>query len=78
MTDQLENLAAYSLMPQFIGMTTDSRNVLSFSRHDYFRRILCNWLADKTLRGQFPADEAYLGHIAADISYNNALKYFYE
>ena len=78
MTDQLETLAAYSLMPQFIGMTTDSRNVLSFSRHDYFRRILCNWLADKTLRGQFPADEAYLGHIAADISYNNALKYFYE
>lgn len=78
MTDQLENLAAYSLMPQFIGMTTDSRNVLSFSRHDYFRRILCNWLADKTLRGQFPADEAYIGHIAADISYNNALKYFYE
>ena len=78
MIDQLENLAAYSLMPQFIGMTTDSRNVLSFSRHDYFRRILCNWLADKTLRGQFPADEAYLGHIAADISYNNALKYFYE
>ena len=78
MTDQLENLAAYSLMPQFIGMTTDSRNVLSFSRHDYFRRILCNWLADKTLRGQFPADEAYLGKIAADISFNNAYKWFYE
>ena len=77
MTDQLENLAAYSLMPQFIGMTTDSRNVLSFSRHDYFRRILCNWLADKTLRGQFPADEAYLGRIAADISYNNAYNWFY-
>ena len=78
MTDQLENLAAYSLMPHFIGMTTDSRNVLSFSRHDYFRRILCNWMADKSLRGQFPADEAYLGRIASDISYNNALKYFYE
>ena len=77
MTDQLENLAAYSLMPQFIGMTTDSRNVLSFSRHDYFRRILCNWLADKTLRGQFPSDEAYLGRIAADISYNNAYNWFY-
>ena len=77
MTDQLENLAAYSLMPQFIGMTTDSRNVLSFSRHDYFRRILCNWLADKTHRGQFPADEAYLGRIAADISYNNAYNWFY-
>ena len=78
MTDQLENLAAYSLMPQFIGMTTDSRNVLSFSRHDYFRRILCNWLADKALRGQFPSDEAYLGKIAADISFNNAYKWFYE
>lgn len=77
MTDQLENLAAYSLMPQFIGMTTDSRNVLSFSRHDYFRRILCNWLADKALRGQFPTDEAYLGQIAADISFNNAYNWFY-
>ena len=77
MTDQLENLAAYSLMPQFIGMTTDSRNVLSFSRHDYFRRILCNWLADKALRGQFPSDEAYLGRIAADISFNNAYNWFY-
>ena len=77
MTDQLENLAAYSLMPQFIGMTTDSRNVLSFSRHDYFRRILCNWMADKALRGQFPSDEAYLGKIAADISFNNAYSWFY-
>jgi glucuronate isomerase len=78
MTDQLENLAAYSLMPQFVGMTTDSRNVLSFSRHDYFRRILCNWIADKVMCGQFPNDEKYLGQIAANISYNNALKYFYE
>ena len=78
MTDHLENLSAYSLMPHFIGMTTDSRNVLSFSRHDYFRRILCNWMAEKVQRGQFPSDEAYLGKIAADISYHNAMKYFYE
>lgn len=78
MTDHLENLSAYSLMPQFIGMTTDSRNVLSFSRHDYFRRILCNWLAEKVRCGQFPSDEMYLGKIAADISYYNAKKYFYE
>jgi len=77
MTDQLENLAAYSLMPQFMGMTTDSRNVLSFSRHEYFRRILCNWLADKALHGQFPSDETYLGRIAADISFNNAYNWFY-
>ncbi len=78
MTEHLENLSAYSLMPQFIGMTTDSRNVLSFSRHDYFRRILCNWMADKVLHGQFPSDEAYLGKIAADIAYHNAKKYIYE
>ena len=78
MTDQLENLAAYSLMPQFMGMTTDSRNVLSFSRHEYFRRILCNWLADKALHGQFPSDETYLGRIAADISFNNAYNWFYD
>ena len=77
MTDQLENLAAYSLMPQFMGMTTDSRNVLSFSRHEYFRRILCNWLADKALHGQFPSDETYLGRIAADMSFNNAYNWFY-
>ena len=77
MTDQLENLAAYSLMPQFMGMTTDSRNVLSFSRHEYFRRILCNWFADKALHGQFPSDETYLGRIAADMSFNNAYNWFY-
>ena len=77
MTDQLENLAAYSLMPQFIGMTTDSRNVLSFSRHDYFRRILCNWMAAKSLSGQFPSDTAYLGKIASDISYRNAAEWVY-
>ena len=76
MTDHLETLAAYSLMPQFVGMTTDSRNVLSFSRHDYFRRVLCNWMADKVLRGLFPSDEAYLGQIAADMSYNNANNWF--
>lgn len=69
-------LAAYSLLPQFVGMTTDSRNVLSFSRHDYFRRVLCNWMADKVLRGLFPSDEAYLGQIAADMSYNNANNWF--
>ena len=63
-------------MPQFVGMTTDSRNVLSFSRHDYFRRILCNWMADKALRGLFPSDEAYLGQVAADMSYNNANNWF--
>ena len=77
MTDQLENLAAYSLMPQFIGMTTDSRNVLSFSRHDYFRRILCNWMAAKSLSGQYPSDTAYLGKIASDISYRNAAEWVY-
>lgn len=77
MTEQMECLMSYSLLPQFIGMTTDSRNVLSFSRHDYFRRILCNFMADKALRGHSPSDEAYLGKIASDIAYNNALSWIY-
>ena len=62
MTDQLENLAAYSLMPQFIGMTTDSRNVLSFSRHDYFRRILCNLIGEDIQNGKLPASEMAFLH----------------
>ena len=68
----LETLSAYSLLPLSVGMTTDSRSVLSFSRHDYFRRILCNFLASKAVRGQLPADADLLGRVAADIACSNA------
>ena len=68
---QLITLANYSLLSQFIGMTTDSRSVLSFSRHEYFRRILCNligeWIIDKII----PEDQEILVKLVKDISYNN-------
>lgn len=74
----LETLAAHSLLSQAVGMTTDSRSVLSFSRHEYFRRILCNWLGEKVRRGHLPADESLLGGIVEDICYSNANKWIYE
>lgn len=78
MEEQLRTLASYSLLPTFIGMTTDSRNILSFSRHDYFRRILCNMLADLALKGELPSQADFLGPIAADIAYHNAEQWVYQ
>ena len=74
----LEVLASHSLLSQSVGMTTDSRSVLSFSRHEYFRRILCNWLGEKVRRGHLLADEALLGGMVQDICYKNANKWIYE
>lgn len=76
MTDHLENLAAHSLLGTFVGMLTDSRSFLSFSRHDYFRRILCNWIAELVQSGQYPADEEALQKLVENISYYNAKEYF--
>ncbi len=77
MEEQLKALSSYSLLPTFIGMTTDSRNILSFSRHDYFRRILCNFLAEQAVRGELPSDPQWLGQIAGDIAYRNAEEWVY-
>ncbi|NQZ79190.1 MAG: glucuronate isomerase, partial [Ekhidna sp.] len=60
---------------QFIGMLTDSRSFLSFPRHEYFRRILCNLIGKDVVNGELPADEKLLGGIVQDICYNNAKKY---
>jgi len=70
MEEQIKSLANLGLLSGFVGMLTDSRSFLSYTRHEYFRRILCN------VNGEFPNDKEALGQIISDISYNNAEKYF--
>ena len=72
--DVLEKNAAYGVLSTFIGMTTDSRSLLSFVRHDYFRRILCKWVAEKVAAGAFPPDESLLRPLLENICYGNAQK----
>ena len=72
MTDMLDTFVAHSVLSTFIGMTTDSRSVLSFVRHDYFRRILCQWIADKVSCGRMPEDEALLCDLIRRVCYQNA------
>jgi glucuronate isomerase len=76
MTKQLNALSSMGLISCFIGMLTDSRSFLSFPRHEYFRRILCNLLGDEIQRGELPADMEWIGKLVADISYRNAKEYF--
>ena len=73
---QLRIMAEESLLPNFVGMLTDSRSFLSYPRHEYFRRVLCNYLGELIDLGQAPDDEEVMGKIAQDISYNNAHEYF--
>lgn len=70
--DVLEKNAAYGVLSTFVGMTTDSRSLLSFVRHGYFRRILCKWVAEKVVSGAFPDDEALLSPMLENICYRNA------
>jgi glucuronate isomerase len=76
MDAQMRALASMGLLSRFVGMLTDSRSFLSFPRHEYFRRILCNLVGGWIDRGEAPADWDALGGIAADISYRNARSYF--
>ena len=76
METQLTDLAAGGLLGNFIGMLTDSRSFLSYTRHEYFRRILCRVIGQWVEDGQYPADMETLGKLVEDISYNNAKKYF--
>lgn len=76
MEAQLTDLASRGLLGGFIGMLTDSRSFLSYTRHEYFRRILCNLIGGWVENGEYPADMDYLGAMVQDISYNNAMKYF--
>ena len=76
MEEQIKVLANLGCLPAFVGMLTDSRSFLSYSRHEYFRRILCNVIGGWVDNGEVPNDEEMLGKIVSDISFNNAQKYF--
>lgn len=76
MTKQLNALSNMGLISCFVGMLTDSRSFLSFPRHEYFRRILCNLLGDEIKRGELPNEMKWIGKMVSDISYNNAKEYF--
>ena len=76
MQEQLRVMAQQSLLANFVGMLTDSRSFLSYPRHEYFRRVLCDYIGELAERGQVPDDDEYLGQIIEDISYNNAHDYF--
>ena len=76
MRNQHEALSDVGLLSGFIGMLTDSRSFLSFPRHEYFRRILCDMVGEKVEAGEFPADMDLLGKMIEDICYYNAKRYF--
>jgi len=76
MEKQINALSNLGLLSRFIGMLTDSRSFLSYPRHEYFRRILCNVLGDDVEKGLLPADLGLLGKMVEDICYNNARNYF--
>ena len=76
MTNQMTSLANLSLLGNFIGMLTDSRSFLSYTRHEYFRRIMCELIGGWVENGEYPADEKALKKIVEGISYNNAVRYF--
>ncbi len=72
----LDTLAAYGLLSRFTGMVTDSRSFLSFPRHEYFRRILCNRVGDQVEKGELPADLPWLGQLCGAVCYHNAKSFF--
>lgn len=76
MITQLESLANFGLLGQFVGMLTDSRSFLSFTRHEYFRRILCNLIGTWVEQGELPNDDEHLGQLVQNICYYNAKRYF--
>jgi len=76
MEKQINTLSNMGLLSRFIGMLTDSRSFLSFPRHEYFRRILCNLLGEDVENGLLPNDTKWLGKMVEDICYNNAKRYF--
>ncbi len=76
MEQQMISLASLGALGRFNGMLTDSRSFLSYTRHEYFRRILCNLVGQWVEDGEYPADWKRLGQLVEDISYNNTLHYF--
>lgn len=76
MVDQMTSLANLSVLGNFVGMLTDSRSFLSYTRHEYFRRIMCNLIGNFVEKGMYPKDMEFLGQIVEDISFNNTNRYF--
>ena len=76
MEKHLKDLAAFGLLRRFIGMVTDSRSFLSYPRHEYFRRLVCNYIGEEVEKGLFPDEEEILKPIIEGISYRNAREYF--
>lgn len=76
MEAQLRELGTMGLLARFVGMVTDSRSFLSYSRHDYFRRLLCQLLGEDVRRGRLPDDRDALGRLVANVSFHNAKNYF--
>jgi glucuronate isomerase len=76
MINQMNSLSNIGLLSRMVGMLTDSRSFMSFPRHEYFRRILCNLLGNDIENGELPNDIAWTGKIVEDICYNNAREYF--
>ncbi len=76
MVNQLTSLGNLGILGNFVGMLTDSRSLLSYTRHEYFRRILCNLIGTWVENGEYPADEETLGALIEDICFDNAKRYF--
>ena len=76
MRKQIEALSNLGILGQFVGMLTDSRSFLSYPRHEYFRRLLCNILGNEIEKGLIPNDSKLIGGLIEDVCYNNAKKYF--
>lgn len=76
MIDQMKALSSLGLLSRFVGMLTDSRSFLSYTRHEYFRRILCNLIGEWVENGEYPNHIEFLGTVVQDICFNNAVNYF--
>jgi glucuronate isomerase len=76
MEKQINALSNMGLLARFVGMLTDSRSFVSYSRHEYFRRLLCNLLGNEAKRGLLPDDEQQLGRLVEDVCFENARRYF--
>ncbi|MNY11320.1 Uronate isomerase [compost metagenome] len=76
MIKQINALSNMGLLSRFVGMLTDSRSFLSYPRHEYFRRILCNLFGEDVEKGELPDNTGWIGQVVQDICYNNAKSYF--
>ena len=76
MTDQLNTLSSLGLLSRFVGMLTDSRSFLSYPRHEYFRRILCNLVGNDVEKGEIPNEASLVDNLIQNVCYYNAKEYF--